>query len=42
MNTSRTEHNLLMRDGKVYIMGGYDRLSNAFLNTCEIYEIETN
>ena len=42
MNQMRKEHAAVINDNFVYVMGGYDGVQNMFLNSCELYNIQTN
>lgn len=42
MQHIRTEHACVCIDDKVYIMGGYDKKINKFLQQCEIYDPAEN
>jgi len=42
MNQSRKEHaSVFLRDA-VYVLGGYDGMTNGFLNSCERFDLENN
>lgn len=40
MNQARKEHASVYLNNFVYVLGGYDGTSNAFLNSCERYDLE--
>ena len=42
MNQMRKEHAAVINDHLVYVMGGYDGVQNQFLNSCEVYNTQTN
>jgi len=42
MERPRTEHSSVHVNGRVYIMGGFEKRDNNFLSECEIYEANTN
>ena len=42
MNQMRKEHAAVINENLVYVMGGYDGVQNMFLNSCEVYNINSN
>lgn len=42
MERSRTEHSSVHVNGRVYILGGFEKKDNHFLSDCEIYDSFSN